>query len=49
MKINHTQDLKQRYNEDAEEADYGSSSLEEVFTQEEKGDWDWDQDCFIYD
>ena len=23
--------------------------LEEVFIQEEKGDWDWDQDCFTYD
>ena len=32
---------------DIEEVNYGSSSLEEVYKQKEKGDYD--QDCFIYD
>ena len=46
-KIN--QNLKQQYDVDVEEANYGSSSLEEVHKQKEKGDYDWDQGCFIYD
>ena len=32
-----------------EEVTYGSSYLEELYNQEKTGDWDWDQDCFIYD
>ena len=46
-KIN--QNLKQQYDDDVEEVNYGSSSFEGVFIQEEKGDWGWHQDCFIYD
>ena len=37
MKFNHNQDFKKGYDEDVEEVNYGSS-LEEVFTQEEKGE-----------
>ena len=35
MKFTHNQDFKKGYDEDVEEVNYGSSSLEEVFTQEE--------------
>ena len=31
---------------DMEEVDYGSSSIE---GQENSGDFDWDQECFVYD
>ena len=38
----------QHSEDDVEEVNYGSSSLEDLYTQEKTGDWDWDKDCFIY-
>ena len=35
--------------QDYEEVNYGSSLLEEVYQQDNNKDFDWDQDCFIYD
>ena len=39
----------QHSEDDVEEVNYGSSSLEDLYNQEKTGDWDWDKDCFIYD
>ena len=36
--------MEQCPQEDVEEVNYGSSSLEEVHQQENNGDFDWDQD-----
>ena len=35
--------------DEVEEVNYGSSSPEEIYQHENNCDFDWDQDCFIYD